>query len=69
MIAYFNLATSWAVLALQISILFLAWKTQRMIKRSTRNQDEQIRILRARIHMLEQVSAAHVIPFPREGRA
>jgi hypothetical protein len=69
MVIYYNLAVSYVILVLQIIILVQSWKTQRVIKRSTRNQDEQIRILRARIHMLEVATAARVIPFPREGRA
>jgi hypothetical protein len=69
MIAYFNLAASLFIMVMQTCLFVQSWRVNRLIKRNLRNQDEQIRILRARIHMLEQVSAARVIPFPREGRA
>jgi hypothetical protein len=69
MIAYVNLAASLIIVVMQIWLVVQSGRLQRLIKRSLRNQDEQIRILRARIHMLEQATAARIIPFPREGRA
>jgi hypothetical protein len=69
MVIYYNLAVSYVILVFQIYLLVQSGRLQRLIKRNLRNQDEQIRILRARIHMLEQATAARVIPFPREGRA